>query len=163
LYFRDVVKRKAILTNESISPLLFSEPVDTDEPTASVTITDARVLVNGVVVLCTSNGCAFAFDTDMGVWSRIVDAWYATSEFYTPVTGLLGQQATGGPLAMAQATCECTRTQAGRAMAGEALQSDRELHKLLVTSHLEVSQCYIHTRSKPSLISFSHKWQVLIF
>ncbi|RKP08235.1 WD40-repeat-containing domain protein [Thamnocephalis sphaerospora] len=133
----DVSRRKAVLANESIAPLLFSEPAVSDEPSESVTITDARVQANGVVLLCTSNGCAFAFDADMRVWSRVVDAWYSASEFYAPVTGLLGQQAAGGPLAVAQVTAGCTQALQQRAIAGELLQTDRELQKIIAMSHLE--------------------------
>ncbi|KAI9599602.1 WD40-repeat-containing domain protein [Syncephalis fuscata] len=138
----DIKERLAILSNESIAAILYKESATTanssDTLSNGVTITDACVHANGTPVLCTSNGCAFAYDQNMKTWSRIVDAWYAASEYFAPVATALNPDVHGGgPLTVAQIIAERTCTDHGRVQRSDQLRSEQQQQALLSIDHLE--------------------------
>jgi hypothetical protein len=143
--YRDIVEREAILANESIAALLYNESAmstnTTETLSSAPTITDACVHANGIPVLCTSYGCAYAYDQGMRTWSRIVDTWYAASEYFTSVTTALNPDTTngGGPLMVAQVTAERTCTDRNRIQKSDRLRSEQRQQTLLSIDHLEVS------------------------
>ncbi|RKP23997.1 WD40-repeat-containing domain protein, partial [Syncephalis pseudoplumigaleata] len=142
LFVWDIVEREAVMANASIAALLHSEQAaasSTTTPLASaVTITDACVHANGIPVLCTSNGCAYAYDQGMRTWTRIVDAWYAASEYYAPVaTALNAGAGQGGPLTVAQVTAERTCTDRARIQRSDRVRLEQRQQTLLSIDHLE--------------------------
>ncbi|KAI8053058.1 WD40-repeat-containing domain protein [Syncephalis plumigaleata] len=143
LFVWDIVEREAILANESIAALLYNESTMSTSTTETLsnatTITDACVHANGTPVLCTSNGCAYAYDQGMRTWSRIVDTWYAASEYFTPVTAALNPNDinASGPLMVAQVTAERTCTDRHRIQRSDRLRGEQRQQTLLSIDHLE--------------------------
>ncbi|KAF9974826.1 HIR complex subunit [Actinomortierella ambigua] len=87
---RNVIQQKAILSSESIAPILHPATLPSESAQPSVSITSATVRQNGLPLLTTSVGHGYTYHEGMKAWVRVVDAWYATSSFFgvDPSTGL---------------------------------------------------------------------------
>ncbi|KAG0265506.1 HIR complex subunit [Actinomortierella ambigua] len=95
---RNVIQQKAILSSESIAPILHPAVLPSDSAQPSVSITSATVRQNGLPLLTTSAGHGYTYHEGMKSWVRVVDAWYATSSFFgvDPSTTIAAATATTG-------------------------------------------------------------------
>ncbi|KAG0244912.1 HIR complex subunit [Actinomortierella wolfii] len=147
---RNVIQQKAILSSESIAPILHPAMLATDSAHSSVSITSATVRQNGLPLLTTSAGHGYTYHEGMKSWTRVVDAWYATSSFFgvDPSTAIGGNATSSGGgvssplqrkgvLAHLQAAAIGGRLDRDVSFARELLHVDAAVQGAVTLRHLE--------------------------
>lgn len=81
LYTWDVINMQPTLSAVSVAPIL-QVATALDSTHEASTVTDIRLLKDGIPMILTSLHQAFIFHMDMNVWLRISDAWYIISHFW---------------------------------------------------------------------------------
>ncbi|KAF3909895.1 hypothetical protein ABW21_db0208404 [Orbilia brochopaga] len=98
---------------------------DADKPIAKAeSVTEASVNGNGNVIVCLTSGDGFVYSSDMCVWQRISEAWWATSSQFwdtsggTPMTTSAGLSSGIIPFVERRTTAEVLMHGRGRFLQG---------------------------------------------
>ncbi|KAF9206226.1 HIR complex subunit, partial [Haplosporangium sp. Z 27] len=141
----NVIQQTAVLSSVSISPILQPTAYAADQASSSVSITSATVRQNGLPILTTSAGQGYTYHEGMKTWVKVIDPWFAISNFYG--TGPVQRDSFGditpslphrkGILSHIQAAASGGRLEKDAAFAQELLNVEQSVQSVVTLSHLE--------------------------
>ncbi|KAK7204493.1 protein HIR1 [Myxozyma melibiosi] len=95
VYTWNIQSKKAVHAPVSVAPILDAATYGDDTLHKAPAITKCTLRPNGSLIVTLTNGQGYTYSTEMGVWHRISESWWAVASQYWDSSGM-GRAGAGG-------------------------------------------------------------------